>query len=195
MKTFGYIRVSTTEQNIDRQVIALREAGVADDMMYIDHWSGKDFDRPEYQRMLKALEPGDLLIILSIDRMGRKYREVLAEWRWLIEEAKIEIKVLDMPFLDTRQSQDLASNLISDIMLQLQSYVAETERNYLLERQKQGIAAAKANGVKFGRPAKEIPEEFYDLKEQWEQKLISAREAAVQLNITHVTFLRWVRKH
>ncbi len=195
METFGYIRVSTTDQNIDRQVIALREAGVRDDQMYIDHWSGKDFARPAYREMVAKFQPGDLLVVLSVDRLGRNYREMLSEWHRLVHERGINIQVLDMPALATKNKDSLTEELIADIMLQLQSYVAETERHFILARQSEGIAAARTRGVVFGRPCFTVPAIFFQLKTRWEKKEVSSRAAAEILNISHVTFLRWVKKY
>ncbi len=194
METFGYIRVSTTDQNIDRQLNALREVDIRDENLFIDYWSGKDFARPAYQAMLEKLQKGDTLVILSLDRLGRNYRDMLSEWRYLQNEKGINIQVLDMPVLNTSEKHSLTDELISDIILQLQSYVAETERAFILARQEAGIAAAKARGVVFGRPRLEVPELFYQLKEKWERSEISTREAAQLLNISHVTFLRWMRR-
>ena len=157
---YGYIRVSTREQNEDRQVIAMREFGVPDSNMVTDKQSGKDFARPGYRRLLRKLKPGDTLVLKSIDRLGRNYDEILEQWRLLTKEKRVEIVVLDMPLLDTRQGRDLMGTLIADIVLQLLSYVAQTEREFIRQRQAEGIAAAKARGVQFGRRPKEKPPEL-----------------------------------
>lgn len=187
---YGYVRVSTKEQNEDRQLIAMREFGV--DRVYTDKQSGKDFERPQYQKLLRKLKNGDTLVIKSIDRLGRNYEEILEQWRIITKEKNAAIVVLDMPLLDTRQNRDLTGTLIADIVLQLLSYVAQTEREFIRQRQAEGIAAAKARGVRFGRAEKPIPPEFQELKAQWTDHKISAREASRQLNISHSTFLKWV---
>ena len=188
---YGYIRVSTKEQNEDRQRIAILEFGVAECNIVSDKRSGKDFDRPGYRRLLKKIKPGDTLVIKSIDRLGRDHSEILEQWRAITEEKRAAIVVLDMPLLDTRQEKDLTGRLIADIVLQLLSYVAQTERELIRQRQAVGIAAAKARGVRFGRRPMERPEEFKDAREAWEAGALSARGAARQLGITHRTFLKW----
>lgn len=193
-RTFGYVRVSTKEQNLDRQIAALRKFGVDGDLIIVDKQSGKDFERPGYQKLTRKLKAGDTLVIKSIDRLGRNYDEILDQWRFLTKEKQVAIVVLDMPLLDTRQGRDLTGTLIADIVLQLLSYVAETEREFIRQRQKEGIVAAKAKGVKFGRPPMERPQVFGQLKERWQTGEISASAAARMLNITHRTFLRWARE-
>lgn len=189
---YGYVRVSTREQNEERQMLAMREFSV--DRVYMDKQSGKNFARPAYQRMLRKMKNGDTLVIKSIDRLGRNYEEILEQWRSLTKEKGIAIVVLDMPLLDTRQNRDLTGTLIADIVLQLLSYVAQTEREFIRQRQREGIAAAKARGVRFGREPMPRPKEFDRLKVQWKEGKLSARAAAAQLNITHKTFLRWVNE-
>ena len=189
---YGYARVSTKEQNELRQLIALREFGLTDRAIFVDKQSGKDFDRRSYQRLLRKLKDGDTLVIKSIDRLGRNYEEILEQWRIITKEKGAAIVVLDMPLLDTRRNRDLTGTLIADIVLQLLSYVAQTERENIHQRQKEGIAAAKLRGVKFGRPRKDVPERFWQLKEDWEDQKITSREAARQLSIAQDTFLRWV---
>ena len=189
---YGYARVSTKEQNELRQLIALREFGLTDRAIFVDKQSGKDFDRRSYQRLLRKLKDGDTLVIKSIDRLGRNYEEILEQWRIITKEKSAAIVVLDMPLLDTRRNRDLTGTLIADIVLQLLSYVAQTERENIHQRQKEGIAAAKLRGVKFGRPRKDVPERFWQLKEDWEDQKITSREAARQLSIAQDTFLRWV---
>lgn len=191
---YGYIRVSTREQNEDRQVIAMREFGVPDSNMVTDKQSGKDFARPGYRRLLRKLKPGDTLVLKSIDRLGRNYDEILEQWRLLTKEKRVEIVVLDMPLLDTRPGRDLMGTLIADIVLQLLSYVAQTEREFIRQRQAEGIAAAKARGVQFGRKPKKRPEEYECLREEWRAGRISARAAARQLGVAHRTFMKWVEQ-
>ena len=189
---YGYVRVSTKEQNEERQMLAMRDFSV--DRVYMDKQSGKDFARPAYQRMLRKMKNGDTLVIKSIDRLGRNYEEILEQWRSLTKEKGIAIVVLDMPLLDTRQNRDLTGTLIADIVLQLLSYVAQTEREFIRQRQKEGIAAAKARGVRFGREPMPRPKEFDRLKALWQEGKLSARAAAEQLKITHKTFLKWVNE-
>lgn len=192
-KTYGYIRVSSTDQNEERQLVAMRAAQVPEKNVYMDKQSGKDFDRPNYKKLVKKLKAGDLLYILSIDRLGRNYEEILLQWRIITKEKQIDVVVLDMPLLDTRKSgNDLTGTFVADLVLQILSYVAQTERENIHQRQKEGIAAAKLRGVKFGRPRKDVPERFWQLKEDWEDQKITSREAAQQLSIAQDTFLRWV---
>lgn len=191
-KEYAYIRVSSKEQNEDRQRIAMLEFGVSERNIILDKQSGKDFVRPGYKGLLKKLKPGDTLVIKSIDRLGRDYDEILEQWRLLTKDMQIAIVVLDMPLLDTRQGRDLTGVLISDIVLQLLSYVAQTEREFIRQRQAEGIEAAKRRGVQFGRVPKERPLEFSKIKTEWESGEISARSAARLLGITHTTFKVWV---
>ena len=200
---YGYVRVSTREQNEERQLIALREFGLNNGQIILDKQSGKDFDRPAYQRphyndiamqaywLLRKLKDGDTLVIKSIDRLGRNYEEILEQWRVITKEKGAAIVVLDMPLLDTRRSRDLTGTLIADIVLQLLSYVAQTEREFIHQRQAEGIAAAKARGVKFGRPYKELPAGFQEVKARWKRGELSARAAGKELRIAHSTFLHW----
>ena len=190
---YGYARVSTKEQNEERQLIALREFGLEDGQITLDKQSGKDFARKGYKRLLRKLKDGDTLVVKSIDRLGRNYEEILEQWRVITKEKGAAIVVLDMPLLDTRQNRDLTGTLIADIVLQLLSYVAQTEREFIRQRQAEGIAAAKARGVKFGRPYKELPAGFYEVKARWERGELSARAAGEALHITHRTFLLWAR--
>ena len=190
---YGYARVSTKEQNELRQLIALREFGIAEKQLYIDKQSGKDFERPGYRRMLRKLKPGDTLVIKSIDRLGRNYDEILEQWRIITKEKKASIVVLDMPLLDTRQGRDLTGTLIADIVLQLLSYVAQTEREFIRRRQAEGIAAAKERGVMFGRRPIEKPPNYVSIKEEWQTGSISARRAAEILGISHKTLLKWTK--
>ena len=193
-RQWGYIRVSTREQNEARQVVALREFGVLDDHIFMDKQSGKDFNRPEYRALLEQLSPGDVLVVKSIDRLGRNYEEILTQWRIITKDKAAAIVVLDMPLLDTRNNRDLTGTLIADIVLQLLSYVAETERSFIRQRQAEGIAAAKARGVQFGRKPLPRPEAYHALKEAWLEQRISANEAAQRLHIGRNTFLRWARE-
>ena len=190
---YGYIRVSSTDQNEDRQLAALRAKRVQSNRIYMDKQSGKDFNRPKYKRMLKKLKQGDLLYIMSIDRLGRNYKEVLRQWNLLVQQKKVDIQVLDLPLLDTRRRTDPGTAFMADLMLQMLSYMAQAEREAIQKRQAQGIAAAKARGVRFGRPPIEVPEGFETLKTQWRLGKVSARTAAAKLKVSHQTFLRWVK--
>ena len=192
MKTYGYARVSTREQNEARQIIALQEFGV--DQIFLDKQSGKDFNRPQYQAMITLLHPDDILVIKSIDRLGRNYDEILEQWRIITKEKRAAIVVLDMPLLDTRSSRDLTGTLIADIVLQLLSYCAESERRAIKQRQAEGIAAAKARGKKFGAPSKKTdPALFQDCLTAYQHREITCREAGKRLGVSHVTFLQWVK--
>lgn len=190
-KTYGYIRVSSRDQNEARQRIAMREFGIPDDFIFMDKQSGKDFERPGYKQLMRKMRPADTLVIKSIDRLGRNYDEILEQWRFITKERQVAIVVLDMPLLDTRQGRDLTGTLIADIVLQLLSYVAQTEREFIRQRQAEGIAAAKAKGVRFGRRPMERPPEFETVRNKWKEGQLSARKAALQLGITHRTFLAW----
>ncbi len=190
-KQYAYIRVSSKEQNEERQRSAMREYGVPAENIILDKQSGKDFERQGYKKLLKKLRPGDTLIIKSIDRLGRNYHEILEQWRILTKEKRAAIVVLDMPLLDTQQNRDLTGVLIADIVLQLLSYVAETERKFIRQRQAEGIAAARARGCNLGRRPKERPQEFEAVKAAWKNGEISARCAARYLKINHMTFKRW----
>lgn len=191
---YGYVRVSTRDQNEARQMIAMDEFGVERTHIFLDKQSGKDFNRPQYRRMMRKLKKGDTLVIKSIDRLGRNYDEIIEQWRIITKEKEAAIVVLDMPLLDTRQGRDLTGTLISDIVLQLLSYVAQTEREFIRRRQAEGIAAARANGVRFGARPKERPAEFESCLAAWERGELSARAAARLLNISHPTFLRWAHE-
>lgn len=189
--TYGYIRVSTKDQNEDRQITAMRDFGTS--KLYIEKQSGKDFNRPHYKMLVNKLKKGDVLVVKSIDRFGRNYEEILEQWRLITKVKGADIVVLDMPLLDTRKGKDLIGTLISDIVLQLLSYVAQTEREFIKQRQKEGIAAAKARGVRFGRAPMERPAEYDIVYAVWKRGEISAREAGRRLGITYKTFLRWAR--
>ncbi len=188
---YGYIRVSTKEQNEARQQIALLDFGVEIRHIYTDKQSGKDFNRPQYQKLMRRIKNGDTLVIKSIDRLGRNYEEILEQWRNITRQKQANIVVLDMPLLDTRKDKDLTGTLIADIVLQLLSYVAQTEREFIRQRQSEGIAAAKARGVHFGRQPMQRPENFGEVASAWVEGELSARAAAKQLGVTHRTFLRW----
>lgn len=190
-KIYGYVRVSTREQNEDRQMIAMQQFGVAQTHIFLDKQSGKDFNRPAYRRLLNILREGDTLVIKSIDRLGRNYEDILEQWRIITKEKKAAIVVLDMPLLDTRQNRNLTGTLIADIVLQLLSYVAQTEREFIHQRQAEGIAAARQRGVRFGPPCKERPSNYEECLIAWQEGIISAREAARRLQVAHKTFLRW----
>lgn len=189
---YGYIRVSTREQNEARQVLALQNFGICRKQMYIDKQSGSGFDRPQYKKLIRRLREGDILAVKSIDRLGRNYEEILEQWRRITREIRADVVVLDMPLLDTRRDRDLTGTLIADIVLQLLSYVAQTEREFIRQRQAEGIAAARARGVRFGREPK--PENYPEILTCWEKGEISARNAALQLNVTHRTFLKWANE-
>lgn len=186
--TYGYVRVSTKEQNEDRQMIALHEAGVSQKNVFVDKQSGKDFNRPQYKKMLKKLKPGDLLYIKSIDRLGRNYEEIQNQWRTITKIKNVDIYVIDMPLLDTRRGKDLLGTFISDLVLQLLSFVAENERTLIKQRQAEGIAAAKAKGVRFGRPPKTLPDNFYDTYQKWKQGEITGTAAAKECGLPLSTF-------
>lgn len=189
-KVYGYIRVSSTDQNEDRQLIALRGCEVPEQNLYVDKQSGKDFERPEYRRMLKRLKRDDLLYVKSIDRLGRNYGEILDQWRLLTKEKGVDIVVLDMPLLDTRSGKDLMGTFIADLVLQILSFVAENERANIRQRQAEGIAAAKARGVPFGRPALPLPENFGQVVAQWRNKEIDFASALEQTGMRPATFYR-----
>ena len=191
---YGYARVSTKEQNEQRQLVALREFGITERQIFVDKQSGKDFERPNYRRLVKKLKPDDTLVIKSIDRLGRNYEEILEQWRIITKEKQTAIVVLDMPLLDTRKNRDLTGTLIADIVLQLLSYVAQTEREFIRQRQAEGIAAAKTRGVQFGRKPMERPAVYGAVKQLWQEGELSARAAAKRLCITHRTFLLWMKE-
>ncbi|MBQ8208743.1 MAG: recombinase family protein [Clostridia bacterium] len=194
MTIYGYIRVSTREQNEDRQLIALNEIGVEEKCIFTDKQSGKDFERPQYKKLLRKLKKDDLLYIKSIDRLGRNYEEILQQWRILTKEKGIDIVVLDMPLLDTRRGKDLMGTFLSDIVLQVLSFVAENERINIRQRQAEGIAAAKKRGIKFGRPPSPVPDNFYDIHKAWREKKLTLREAASACEMPIGTFYGKARK-
>ena len=186
--TYGYIRVSSRDQNEERQFIALQSKGVKKSCIYIDKKSGKDFDRPQYKKLIKKLKPGDLIMIQSIDRLGRNYEEVQNQWRFLTKEKEVDICVIDMPLLDTRQGKDLLGTFIADIVLQILSFVAQNEREYIRKRQAEGIAAAKTRGVKFGRPPIPLPDNFHAIHKAWRTKKLTLKQAAEACNMPVGTF-------
>ncbi len=185
---YGYIRVSTREQNEDRQMIALREMSVPEKNIYMDKQSGKDFDRPAYKRLLRKLKKDDLLYIKSIDRLGRNYEEIQNQWRILTKDKGVDICVLDMPLLDTRRGKDLVGTFLSDIVLQVLSFVAENERVNIRQRQAEGIAAAKKRGVKFGKPPKPLPDNFHEAYQHWKSGKCTCTAAAKECGLPLSTF-------
>ena len=192
---YGYIRVSTKEQNEGRQIDALRTYNIPDKQTFMDKQSGKNFDRPQYKKLIKKLKPGDLLYVLSIDRLGRNYEEIQEQWRLLTKEKLIDICVIDMPLLDTRRDKNLMGTFIADLVLQILSFVAQNERENIRKRQAEGIAAAKARGVKFGRPEKSLPDNFSELVKQWEKKQIPLGDILRQCNMSEATFYRRLREY
>lgn len=194
MNKYGYIRVSTREQNEDRQMVSLLDMGVQKQNIYMDKQSGKDFNRPQYKRLVRKMKKDDLLLVKSIDRLGRNYEEILRQWQYLTKEKRIDILVIDMPLLDTRRGKDLMGTFLSDIVLQVLSFVAENERTSIRQRQAEGIAAAKARGVKFGRPPMPLPENFYDIHKAWRSKKLTLKEAAKKCNMPVGTFYGKARK-
>ena len=186
--TYGYIRVSTREQNEDRQLIALREMSIPEQNIFMDKQSGKDFNRPQYRRLVRKLKPDDLLYIKSIDRLGRNYEEIQNQWRILTKEKRIDIVVLDMPLLDPRRGKDLMGTFLSDIVLQVLSFVAENERTNIRQRQAEGIAAAKARGVRFGRPPRPLPENYHSAYQRWKAGAITGTAAAQECGMPLSTF-------
>lgn len=192
---YGYVRVSAKDQNEARQIQAMLDFGIQRQNIFVDKQSGKDFNRPKYKRIIRLLKKGDTLVIQSIDRLGRNYDEILDQWRYITKVKQASIVVIDMPLLDTRQGRDLTGTLIADIVLQLLSYVAQTEREFIKKRQAEGIAIAKANGVRFGAKPKERPANYQEVVAKWNEGLISARSAAKALGIHHTTFLKWIRNN
>ena len=187
-EVYGYVRVSSIDQNEGRQRIAMREQSIAEERIYIDKVSGKDFQRPQYQAMLKRLKRGDQLCIASIDRLGRNYEEIQFQWRFLTKDMEVGIFVLDMPLLDTRRDKDLLGTFISDLVLQVLSFVAHSERENIRQRQAEGIAAAKVSGVRFGRKPKPLPQNFLGIYKRWRKGLISTSEAANRCGMARSTF-------
>ena len=190
MKIYGYVRVSSIDQNEDRQMVEMEQRKVAKGNIYVDKQSGKDFERPQYKKMIKKLKSGDLLYILSIDRLGRNYEDVQKQWRILTKEIGVDICVIDMPLLDTRNGKDLMGTFIADLVLQILSFVAQSERENIKKRQAQGIAAAQKKGIKFGRPEKELPLDFKEVVKRWENKTISTDTALKLCGFGKSTFYR-----
>lgn len=195
MDIYGYVRVSSADQNEERQMVALRKVQVPEKNIFTDKQSGKDFDRLNYKKMVKQLRHGDLLYIISLDRLGRDYEEIQKQWRMLTKEKRIDICVLDMPLLDTRNGKDLLGTFIADLVLQILSFSAQSERENIKKRQAEGIAAAKAKGVRFGRPEKEVPDNFEEIVQYWEQKRIPFAEVLKQCDMSQTTFYRRLRKY
>ena len=190
--SYGYVRVSSADQNEDRQLLAMKKVGIDEHHIFIDKLSGKDFNRPNYQRLIKKIRKGDVIYILSIDRLGRNYMEIQNQWRYITKVKMVDIVVIDMPLLDTRHDKDLIGTLISDIVLQILSFVAESERRSIKERQSAGIAAAKLRGVKFGRPVKKLSDEFLNDMYQWKTGKLAVEDLLLKYNISRATlYRRW----
>lgn len=190
---YGYVRVSSADQNEDRQLVVMDENNVPKGNIYIDKQSGKDFERPQYKKLVKKLKAGDLLYILSIDRLGRNYEDIQKQWRILTKDIGIDICVIDMPLLDTRNGKDLMGTFIADLILQILSFVAQNERENIKKRQAQGIAAAKEKGIKFGRPKTKLPENFDEIVKKWRKKDISIKTAIMLSGLSETTFYRNAR--
>lgn len=191
MKKYGYIRVSTKDQNPERQYAALEELSIPKKDIFLDKLSGKNFKRPSYLKMVNKLKKGDVVVIKSIDRLGRNYREILEQWRYITQEIGANIQVIDMPLLNTKPcTENLTGLFISDLVLQILAYVAETEREFIRQRQAEGIAIAKSNGIQFGRNKKDVPENFYLYYQKWKNGELSIRKASALLGMNHVTFYR-----
>lgn len=195
MKEYGYVRVSSLDQNEERQMVEMRQLGIAEENIYKDKQSGKDFNRPMYQKLLRKLKKGDVLYIMSIDRLGRNYEEIQSQWRFLTREKEVDVSVIDMPLLDTRRGKDLMGTFLADIVLQVMSFVAQNERENIRKRHAQGIAAAKANGMKFGRPVKKAPPNFLEIVEKWESGIIKSYEAAEMCGMCESTFYHRLREY
>lgn len=191
---YGYVRVSSLDQNEDRQLIEMERIGIPKNNIYIDKQSGKDFNRPKYKKLIRRLQEGDVLYILSIDRLGRNYEEILNQWRLITKDMKVDVVVIDMPLLDTRRDKNLLGTFISDMVLQLLSFVAQNERENIKKRQAQGIAAAKARGVKFGRPVKGVSDEFADEVTRWSKGELNMDDLLLKYGISQSTFYRRVRE-
>ncbi len=195
MSKFAYIRVSSRDQNEDRQLLAISDLHIPKKNIYIDHQSGKDFDRPAYRRMVRRMKKDDLLYIKSIDRLGRNYEEIQNQWRFLTKEKGVDIVVLDMPLLDTRRGKDLVGTFLSDIVLQVLSFVAENERTNIKQRQAEGIAAARLRGVRFGRPPKPLPSNFHSVYQQWRKGDLTVSSASEACNMSRTTFHRRAKQY
>lgn len=195
MNTYGYARVSSMDQNEERQIIALKNAHIPVKNIFVDKQSGKDFNRPKYKKLIKKLKKGDILYVLSIDRLGRNYEEIQKQWRTLTKEIGIDICVLDMPLLDTRRGKDLMGTFIADLVLQILCFVAQNERENIRKRQAEGIAAAKEKGIKFGRPLKKVPDNFGEIVQKWENKNLKFDEVLEQCGMSQATFYRRLREY
>lgn len=195
MNTYGYARVSSMDQNEERQIIALKNAHIPVKNIFVDKQSGKDFNRPKYKKLIKKLKEGDILYVLSIDRLGRNYEEIQKQWRTLTKEIGIDICVLDMPLLDTRRGKDLMGTFIADLVLQILCFVAQNERENIRKRQAEGIAAAKEKGIKFGRPLKKVPDNFGEIVQKWENKNLKFDEVLEQCGMSQATFYRRLREY
>lgn len=195
MSDYGYVRVSSIDQNEERQMVDMRKLGIPEEHIYIDKQSGKDFNRPRYKKLLSKLKKGDLLYVQSIDRLGRNYEDIQAQWRYLTKVKEVDIAVIDMPLLDTRNGKDLMGTFLADIVLQVLSFVAQNERENIRKRQAQGIAAAKAKGMKFGRPVLVVPGEFPQLVTDWRNGKLKVIEAAERCNMSIATFYRRLREY
>ena len=193
MKEYGYVRVSSLDQNEERQMVEMRKIGIPEENIYKDKQSGKDFNRPMYQKLLRKLQKGDVLYILSIDRLGRNYEEIQSQWRYLTREKEVDVSVIDMPLLDTRRGKDLMGTFLADIVLQVLSFVAQNERENIRKRQAQGIAAAK--GMKFGRPVIKAPPDFPEIVQKWENGIIKSYEAAEMCGMCESTFYHRLREY
>ena len=193
-KIYGYVRVSTREQNEDRQMIAMKANSVPEENIFMDKLSGKDFNRPQYRKLVRKLRKGDLLYIKSIDRLGRNYEEIIEQWQYLSKNKGVDIVVIDMPLLDTRRGKDVLGTFLSDIVLQVLSFAAENERENIRQRQAEGIAAAKLRGVRFGRPETDLPDHFAEVCRQWFENRITAQQAADSLGMTRNAFYYHARK-
>ncbi len=194
MSEYGYIRVSSRDQNEDRQLLALRALGLREENIFLDKQSGKDFERPQYKRLIRRLRRDDVIYVKSIDRLGRNYGEIQEQWRMLTREKGADIVVLDMPLLDTRRGKDLMGTFLSDIVLQVLSFVAENERSNIRQRQAEGIAAARVRGVRFGRPPAPLPENFDEVRQEWREKKVTLREAANLCGMPEGTFYAKARR-
>ena len=195
MAVYGYVRVSSTDQNEDRQLIAMDELNIPTENIYTDKVSGKDFDRPQYKALAEIVTPGDLIYIKSIDRLGRNYDEIQNQWRILTKERGVDIAVIDMPLLDTRLHKDLIGTFISDMVLQILSFVSQSERETIRKRQSEGIAAAQARGVRFGRPEKDLPDNFGELVKKWEQRQIKTSEMLKICELSRSTFYAKLKEY
>ncbi|MDR1776742.1 MAG: recombinase family protein [Desulfovibrio sp.] len=194
MSTYGYVRVSSADQNDDRQMLTMRELNIPPSRVFADRQSGKNFQRPAWQALVKLLRPGDLVYVKSIDRLGRNYEEIQNQWRLLTKEKSVDIAVVDMPLLDTRNGKDLMGTFIADLVLQILSFVAQNERENIRQRQAEGIAAARARGVRFGRAVKRPPENFAVIVKQWERGKLPLSEILSQTELTKATFYRRLRE-